>query len=138
MRNMPHLSKNRLDKHVYFDILNGLYWLLSDIKTSKEMQIFLGDFFTKTERLMLSKRLATVLMIAEGYDVEIIKRVLKVSTATIYRMREWVEKEGRGLQDGLRRLARRKAMEQFWTDVDKFISRDFPTTRNILRRAKNF
>lgn len=133
---MTHLSKNRLDKDVYFDILNGLYWLLSDIKTPKEMQIFLGDFFTKTERLMLAKRLAIVLMIAEGYEAEYIKKILKVSTATIYRMREWVESEGHGLQDGLRRVAKRKIMQSFWKDVNTFIIRDMPTTRNILRRAK--
>lgn len=125
MRNtlMPHVSKNPLEKDVYFRILDGLYWLLADIKSPPEMKRFLGDFFTKTERIMLAKRLAVALMITEGYEPEIIRRVLKVSTATIYRMGEWVDRGGVGLKDGLHRLVQRKIMDEFWVSVRTFIDK---------------
>jgi uncharacterized protein YerC len=130
---MTHVSRNPLDKDVYYDILDGLYWLMADIKTSAQMKVFLTDFFTKTERIMLAKRLAIALMIVEGYDTELIKKVLKVSTATIYRMREWVDRGGAGLKDGLFRLRKRQVMNDFWDQVKTLIERDFPTTRNVLR-----
>lgn len=114
---MTHVSRNPVHKDVFFEILNSLYWLLADIKKPEEMKQFLGDFFTKTERLMLAKRLALAGMIIEGYEMDTIRQVLKVSTATIYRTREMMDKSGEGLKSGIRRLLHKESFEKFLKDL---------------------
>ena len=63
---MPHVSRRPVEKDVYFQIVDGFYWLLTDLKSEPEMKVFLNDFFTKTERIMLAKRLAIALMVMKG------------------------------------------------------------------------
>lgn len=118
---MPHVSRSPIEKDVYFQIVDGLNWLLTDIKSEATMKLFMYDFFTKTERLMLAKRLAIALMISQGYETDIIKQVLKVSTGTVYRMREWLERGGKGLRLGLTKLAHQEKVSHFWKKVDKFL-----------------
>lgn len=116
---MTHVSKNPIHKDVYFEILDGLYWLLADLKKSEDMKQFLGDFFTKTERLMLAKRLALAEMIIEGYDDRIIRQILKVSTATIYRARDMLDKSGAGVKEGVKRLLKKESFKKFIAEVFK-------------------
>lgn len=118
---MTHVSKKRLEKDVYYTIMSGLYWLLSDINTENAMRQFLQDFFTKTEQLMLAKRLAVALLIMQGYDAKVITQVLKVSTNTVYRTKDWVEQGGEGLQFGLHRLAHQEKMNSFWKRINNFL-----------------
>lgn len=118
---MTRVSKLPVEKDVYFDIVESFVWLLSDIKSEKEMLSFFKDFFTKTERLMLAKRLATALMVVKGHEVKTISYVLKVSTATVYRVREWVDRGGPGLQNALQKLLKQEKMERFWKRVDRVL-----------------
>jgi len=55
---------------------------------------FLEELFTKTERIMLAKRLAVMFMLESGYSFAAIERLLKVSPTTIAKI--WREqKEGK-------------------------------------------
>jgi len=123
---MPHVSRHPLAKDVYFEILDELFWLLTEIKNKEEMKTFLYDFFTKTERLMLAKRLAVALMLTQGYSYSTIRDLLKVSTATINRTSVWLEKGGEGLKKGLTKLARKEKMEKFWRNLNKFLENVTP------------
>ena len=128
---MPHVSRYPIEKDVYFQIIDGFNWLLTDIKSEATMKLFIYDFFTKTERIMLAKRLAVALMISKGYETNLIKQVLKVSTATVYRIREWVERGGKGLQMGLNKLAHQEKTNQFWKKVNDFL--DINLSRSSIR-----
>jgi uncharacterized protein YerC len=110
---MTHVSRFPIHKDVYFEILNELYWVLADVKKPDEMKQFLGDFFTKTEHIILAKRLALAGMILHEYDQDIIKKVLHVSTATIYRMKEKLEYGGEGFKTGIRRITRKELFDTF-------------------------
>ena len=130
---MPHVSKKPLEKDVYHQISENLNWLLTDIRSKELMKLFLYDFFTKTERIMLAKRLALVLLIHQNYDVEIITKVLHVSTATVYRMREWVDRGGRGLKTALNKLVHREQMQGFLRKIEKLTADIFE--RKTIRKA---
>lgn len=116
---MTHVSRNPIEKDVYFHILDALIWLLSDLKSTQQMKQFLGDFFTKTERLMLAKRLALAGMIIEGYNDEVIHKVLKVSSATIYRMREKLDRGNEGLKKAMGRVLQKENLQEILEDVFK-------------------
>lgn len=110
---MTHVSQFPIPKDVYNEILDELYWVLADVRKPDEMKEFLGDFFTKTERLMLAKRLALAVMVIKKYDIDIVKKVLHVSTGTIYRMKEKLDAGGNGIMASVRRLMKHEAFEQF-------------------------
>lgn len=118
---MPHISKYPLARDVYYEILDELFWLLTEIKNQQEMKSFLYDFFTKTERIMLAKRLAISLMLVQGYSYSTIRDLLKVSSGTINRASEWLDKGGDGLKKGLMKLSRKEKMDEFWKNVDRFL-----------------
>jgi len=116
---MTHVSRFPIPKDVYFEILDELYWVLADVKKPEEMKSFLGDFFTKTERLMLAKRLALAGMIIQKYDTDIIKKVLHVSTGTIYRMKEKLDRGGIGFELGVKRIIKHEAFQAFISELFK-------------------
>lgn len=110
---MTHVSRNPIEKDVYFHIVDALIWLFSDLKSPTQMKQFLGDFFTKTERLMFAKRLALAGMIIEGYNDEVIHKVLKVSSATIYRMREKLDSGNDALKKAIGRVIQKENLQEF-------------------------
>lgn len=110
---MTHVSRFPVEKDVYVKILNELYCVLAYIREPAEMKQFLGEFFTKTERIMLAKRFALVGMLLHGYETDIIKNVLHVSTGTIYRMREKLDKGEAGFKLGIRKMMKKEALDQF-------------------------
>ena len=89
-------------KEVYFQIVEGFYGLLTDLNSKTEMKLFLNDFFTKTEKVMLAKRLAIALMVMKGYDTKIVVEILRVSSATVYHTKDWLETGKSGLKIGLK------------------------------------
>lgn len=116
---MTHVSRFPVEKDVYFRIIDSLYRLLADLKRAQQMKEFLGDFFTKTERLMLAKRLALAGMIIEGYSEEIIRKVLKVSSGTVYRMREKLDSGSNGLRGGVKRILRHEELDEMIENLFK-------------------
>ena len=87
---MPSVSQVPVDRDVYKNIINSLANLVSGVVKQTEAKIFLSDFLTKEEKLMLSKRLVLALMIKQGYSTNEIKEVLKVSRTTITLMKHWL------------------------------------------------
>ncbi len=134
---MTHVSKNPIEKDVYYQIFYSFNWLLTNLQSEGEMKLFLYDFLTKTERIMLAKRLAVALLVSRGYETKIITQVLHVSTATVYRVHEWVEHGGKGLSMGFQKLARHEKMQIFWEKVDKFTD-DYFFRPTILPKLSHY
>lgn len=118
---MPHLSRKPLPRATYLQIVDELDWLMADIKSETFMKAFLNDFFTKTERIRLAKRLALALMIVKNYEVSIITKVLSISKSTVYIMQQKLNYENRGFKKGLEKLIRNERMEDLWNKINKFI-----------------
>ena len=83
---MPHVSSKKLKK----EILNKLYAEFGkafeeSVRKSKT-QLFLGDFLTRTEKIMLAKRFAVIYMLSKEVPVSYIAESLGMSYATIFRM----------------------------------------------------
>ena len=132
---MPHLSRKPLPKDTYFQIIDELDWLMADIKSEAMMKSFLNDFFTKTERVRLAKRLTLALMIIKKFDVNIITQVLNVSSSTVYNMQQKLNYENQGFKRGLEKLIHHERMEAFWKKVNKFIEHNM--TRPSIRPRLN-
>ena len=75
------------------------------------MEDLFDSLFTKTERLMLAKRLAIALLLERGRSYKDISRVLKVSSVTIGLVRNNIMKGNQPYSDLIRNLL--KALKNF-------------------------
>jgi|SRR3989344_5474648 len=82
---MPHVSKRRLKKDIYNRVHEDFAELLVEICGYGNRDAFVQELLTKTERLMLGKRLATVLMLMKGYSAYRVERTLKLTEQTVRR-----------------------------------------------------
>jgi uncharacterized protein YerC len=105
---------------------------------------FIEDMLTPTEQVMLSKRFSIAFMLLEGYDYETIKRMLKVSTATIGRVASWFKIKGEEVRRIINRIKRdesmKKAVEEIMDSILEIIGtapgQDWKSTRKMLWHSK--
>ena len=62
---MPHVSKKRLDKRQEKELIRNFELVLTKISNDSQMHDFLGSLLTPTEKVMLAKRLAIVVLLKE-------------------------------------------------------------------------
>lgn len=118
---MPQVSRYPLPKDIYEEITQELGWILASVGNEKEMSQLLRDLLTKTERTMVSKRLAIARLLLRGWTWAEICEFLKVSKSTVNHMQHWLEGGGEGFRLAVKKLDRREVVEKFWQKVDSAI-----------------
>lgn len=93
---MPQVSKNPIPKETEKKIRKAFIKALVDIGSEREMERYIFDLLTPTEQIMLAKRLAIAALLIEGLPYREIAERIKVSTATIGRVKLWLGTAGDG------------------------------------------
>lgn len=121
---MPQVSKYRLPKKTEKELIKSLNLVLSTISQHEEMLSFLTAFLTDTEKLMLAKRLAVIVLIADGIPDSQIANKLHVTRITVAKMRYFYESRGKeGYNIALNKIAhdkRLKAFKQFLLSLARY------------------
>ncbi|TSC88645.1 MAG: Uncharacterized protein G01um10145_812 [Microgenomates group bacterium Gr01-1014_5] len=104
---MPHLSKRKLNPQVEIELIDSLEYILSHSKPD-ELKKILSSLLSKTERLMMAKRLGVVLMIQEQVSATEIDNILKVTRSTIEKIEMKLETKLDGFLIALKKLGQRK------------------------------
>ena len=89
---MPHLSKNKLNQKILDDLDGYLLSFLVDTDAKTRKLVF-REVLTRTEKLMIAKRLAMLYYISKGESTHEIGRLLKVSSSTVARFELALEKK---------------------------------------------
>ena len=113
---MPHVSKRFLEKGKFLGIHRQLYKVVSELVRSGKSKIIFDELLTKTEKLMLSKRLAIIIMLDQKESIYAIENILKVSPSTVARMLLLYEN---GTYAAL--LKEIKIQNSFWIQLQKII-----------------
>lgn len=129
---MPQISRKPISESLYKEITGELWWILTDIKDKKEMSGFLNDLFTRTEKIMLAKRLAMAALILRGWHWREICDFLHVSSATVMRMKAWLEDGGLGFKKAAQRLEKKERWEDFWKRVESVLP-ELPKSKSDWR-----
>ena len=109
---MPHVSQRQLDKKVEKELLKTLDLVLTKLTKEEEMQSFLLSLTTPTEKLMLAKRLAMIILLKEGYSQSQIAAMLHVTRGTVFKMQLFMEARGQGYDLALQKIQNEKAMQE--------------------------
>ena len=98
------VSKRGLDKQVERRLFKVFYRLMADLKNPKQVEMFLGDVLTETERVVLAKRLTIAVYLNRDRSYEKIRKDLKVSSATIANVQKMLENGGEGFNLALKTI----------------------------------
>ncbi|MFA6397227.1 MAG: hypothetical protein WDK96_00045 [Candidatus Paceibacterota bacterium] len=80
---MPHISKNKISSKLYEKIFLKLISILEKAGNKNYLNLVIRELFTKTEKIMLAKRLAIILMISDNIPQHRVVEILKVSPSTV-------------------------------------------------------
>jgi uncharacterized protein YerC len=116
---MPHVSRIKLDKKVEEKLINTLDLTLIKLTKEEEMKGFLTSLLTPTERLMLAKRLAMVILLKRGMSESKIRNTLKVTRATVDRMQLYLEVRGEGYDPVLSKLENEEIVKELKIILEK-------------------
>jgi uncharacterized protein YerC len=112
-------SKRKINQTLERELSKTLFQVLADIKSPKEIELFLQDLLGKGELLVLAKRLAIAHFLDHGRSYQNIKDNVKVSSATIASIDK--QRKNPGYQLGLKRAEADRWAEK-WTDkIENFL-----------------
>lgn len=98
-------------RFIQSDVENKIHQLLVECVSESKDQRSAGNFIdvllTKTEKLMIGKRIAIALMLMKGKTPQEIDEKLKVSQTTVYTVKTWMEEKGNEYQKLLKQIADR-------------------------------
>jgi uncharacterized protein YerC len=83
---MPHVSRKKLKKKTLKKINAELLAVLNLAKNKHEFASLFYELITRTEKIMLAKRLAIILMLSKDIPQHRIVKALKVSPSTVAKM----------------------------------------------------
>lgn len=134
---MPQLSKNKLDAATRDEILKNFYFAVASLKQEADVALALDDLLTKTERLMIAKRIAAVFLLSQGWRLRDISRTLKMSTATILHLRTKADGGKNGYTFILDLLTGRVRSRKFLERLERILGEFFdliPPQKHDMRR----
>jgi Trp operon repressor len=109
---MPHVSKSRLSKIAEEDIKQTFSLVLSNITRDDETNEFLNSLLSPTEKLMLSKRLAIVLLLDENISTSQIAATLHVTRETVSRIELLYQVKPEGYKTALNKINNQKIITE--------------------------
>jgi len=121
---MSQVSKRSVAKDIEKRMQEVLWESFSSLRRSKDAKLFLSDLLTPTEKIVLAKRLAIAVLLSKGYDNEAIMGILKVSSATVAKIK--LSLGSKGYQMVLEKLLRKEAWREFLEGIDKVWYKMYP------------
>ena len=130
---MPQVSKyplsNNTERRLY-----QLFWeTISELKESSKAEEFFNDLLSPTEKIMLSKRLAVVIMLQKGYGYSTIRSTLKVSPGTIGSVSAWLKYSGIGYRKVFNKLLKKEKFKEIISSLESAI--DLITPEKTFNRV---
>lgn len=101
---MPQVSKRAVSRKTEQKIRRAFAKSLVGLGSERELENYIFDLLTPTERVMLAKRLAIAAFLIEGLSYQEIAGKLKVSTATIGRVNLWLQVAGNGYRSAVEKI----------------------------------
>ncbi len=119
---MSQVSKKSLPKNIEDKIYLSLIEAIKLLKNDQEVDKFLFDLMTPTERVMIPKRLAIAILFSKGWSQDMICSRLNVTATTV----SWVTKMydlASGFKSVIEKLKSNEANRAFWQDLENILYR---------------
>ena len=91
---MPHISAKKLDLKLLEKLLTQFFSTIQKSSDNRTFKYVGSELFTRTERIMLAKRLTAILLIDSGMSQNSVASELKMSISTISKIALKIERGG--------------------------------------------
>lgn len=88
---MPHVSSKEINPQLLNKLLRKFLTILEKANKKSSLPLLVEEIFTPTEKIMLAKRLAIILLLDGGTPQDKITTTLNVSPSTVARMSLGIE-----------------------------------------------
>lgn len=119
---MPQVSRRPLAKELEAKVFRSLIEALKLLTKDRDLEIFLQDILTSTERKMIAKRLAIAILLKKGASYSSIKAKLNVTQTTISQVVRVFEFSS-GYRNVIGKLEQSEAIRDFWKDIESTLYR---------------
>ncbi len=120
---MSQISKRILNPQIQKRLYENFWQMLADIKNAKETRLFLEDFLSPTEKVMLAKRMAIALLFAKGFDHRSISSLLKVSTSTVNNIAKLLHLQSPSFKLLIIKYMQKESNKEFLQSLEKYFFR---------------
>lgn len=108
---MPHVSKRKIEPEIKKHTLNSLTFLIKDLNSVPDTQKFLSSVLSETERIMIAKRIVAAFLLRHNIESEKIQDILKLTPATVARLKLWIQTHQDGFDIIFNKLERQRRSE---------------------------
>lgn len=136
---MGRVSKRKINKDLERDLQEQLSFIVVSLTNKEEVNIFLDEFLTDEEKLMLGKRLILYMLLYKGLTNTQINNALSVSHETTRWYREIFERKPDAFKKTLERLIKREKSQELWKKIESILepfSLALSAKTNMKARAK--
>lgn len=109
---MTQVSKYPISKDIYDRCWEIFTKTLIGIRDSKDVNEIVADLLTRTERIMLTKRLAIAYLLTQGYEYREINKVLHVSFQTVATVNNALRYGSNGYKKAVSRILRDEQLKE--------------------------
>lgn len=110
---MSQVSKNQLNSKIYTRIFSLFPQFLSRMINRGKLNIFVDEFFSSTEKIVIAKRVAIAYLLVKGYTYDIICSKLKVSHGTVAKVSTLLHANDRSIISELESMAKEEVFIEF-------------------------
>lgn len=120
---MSRVSKFKIDKNLENQIVDQFWNFLGKVNSSKTSSEFFSDFLTSSEKIMLSKRFATLILLVREKSPTEIQNSIHVTFSTIGSVSAWLKNAKPETQKLLQKISREKNWETVLDKVDEILDK---------------
>ena len=120
---MPHVSSKKLNRELMHSLYDEFSEALEKSARKSWSRMFLREFLTKTEKIMLAKRFAVICMLHECVPVTYIAESLGMSPSTVQRMSLGYET---GRYGTLLKTIGKKDNKEIWDILEEILRTGLP------------
>lgn len=118
---MGRVSKRVINKDLLRELEEQLTTLIASLNNQDEIKVFLDEFLTKEEKIMLGKRLILYMLIYKGLPSKQISNLLGMSYETIRWYKEIFEDKPEVFKQYIKKLINRERGRELWEKIEKIL-----------------
>lgn len=118
---MSQVSRLPLSKGLETQMYSLFRKVLADFRTEKDVEDFLEDLLTPTEKIMLGKRFAIAFLLDQGYTQRAIHSIMRVSVTTVSAVSFWLHHKGVGYRKVIDKIRAEQKMNDFIGQIDEHL-----------------
>lgn len=113
---MVQISRRKLDARVYQKIFSLFFEVVGKRQNRRNFEEVIRDLLSRTERMMIAKRIAIIYLLMKDIDTNTICKILKVTRATVAKFKFVIESNEQA-NPAFKKILRNERIADLFVDI---------------------